>query len=311
MKRTKRIFILIAFLGASLFGFSQDDNYFSSLFNGHDLCNWMMPKGIPSFNVTDGIMVTTCPGGSDLFTQNDFGNFIFRFEYLLSKVGNSGVFIHCDPNQSPRTGFEVQLLAPWTPYRDDLHCTGSVYGHVEVSNRPDETTEIWHSMEIKCDRKNITILVDDKVTTVANIDTVESLKSKPLTGKIGFQSNHSNKGEYVKFRNIRIRNLDAEPEYVKAGFFDEDPVVRKLSYTAAVKIGVPMIGLLAQMLNSENIMARAGAKQVLFDITAQSVLSEPERISAAGELRSSLADSAGKAANDYLDWLLKMAECSH
>jgi hypothetical protein len=72
-----------------------------------------------------------------------------------------------------------------------------------------------------------------------------------------------------------------------------------------------MIGLLAQMLNSENIKARTGAKQVLFDITAQSASSESERISAAGALRKSLAQSAGKAANDYLDWLLKMAECSN
>ena len=90
---------------------------------------------------------------------------------MLSKVGNSGVFIRRNPSV-PGDGFEVQLLAPWTPWRDDLHCTGSMYGHVAVTNRPDETTGLWYKMEIKCDRNIVTVSVNDTVTTVADIDTV-------------------------------------------------------------------------------------------------------------------------------------------
>jgi len=309
----KRIFILFTFVAAFLSGFAQDNNHFSSLFNGNDLCNWIMLRGVPAFNVSDGVIETTCRNGSDLFTQNDFGNFILKFEYLLSEVGNSGVFIRCDPDNRSGTGFEVQLLAPWTPYRDDLHCTGSIYGHVAVSNRPDETTGIWHTMEIKCDRKKITVSVDDQVTTVANTDTVESMKDKHLKGRIGFQSNHSKKGEYVKFRNIVIRDLDAEPEYVLTGFYEKDPQIRKLSHEAAVKIGAPMIEMLAQMLGKENPMARAGAKQVLFDITARYTSpdsSEAEKRIVVAALQNSFEHSGDKSASEYLVWLMELAECA-
>jgi hypothetical protein len=307
----KRIFIFFISIVTFLSGFTQDKNHFSPLFNGNDLCNWITLKGTPAFNVTDGVIVTTCHNGSDLFTQNDFGNFIFKFEYLLSEVGNSGVFIRCDPDRRSETGFEVQLLAPWTPYRDDLHCTASIYGHVAVSNRPDETTGIWHAMEIKCDRKKITVSVDGQVTTVANTDTVESMKGKLLKGKIGLQSNHSKKGEYVKFRNIVIRDLDAEPEYVQEGFYEKDPEIRRLSHEAAVKISAPMIEMLSQMLGKDNPMARAGAKQVLFDITARSTTPdypEAEKNTVVAALQKSLEHCNDKSASGYLGWLLQMLE---
>jgi len=67
----KRIFILFTFIVTFLSGFAQDKNHFSPLFNGNDLCNWIMLEGVPAFNVSDGVIVTTCRNGSDLFTQND------------------------------------------------------------------------------------------------------------------------------------------------------------------------------------------------------------------------------------------------
>lgn len=303
--------MIFIFLYLSLFGFSQDKIQFDPLFNGKDLCNWILTEGTPGFNVTDGIIETRCRNGSNLFTKDDYANFIFQFEYLLSEVGNSGVMIRCDLANAWQSGFEVQLLAPWTPYRDDLHCTGSIYGHVAVSNRPDETTDIWHKMEIKCDRKMITISVDDEITTIANIDTVESMKDKHLSGKIGFQSNHSKTGEYAKFRNIMIRNLDDDPEYIKVGFYEEDPRLRMLLHEAAIKIGAPMIELLAMMMTDEDPMALAGAKQTLFDITAKATSpksSEYEKRGVAQALQKSLDQCKNKSTSEYLGYLLKMAE---
>lgn len=133
---------------------SQKSDHFVSLFNGKDLCNWDLEKP-GGFEVVDGELITRSFGaGSDIYTNKVYGNYILRFEFMLSEVGNSGVFIRCKPSNQG-AGFEVQLLAPWTPYRDDLHCTGSMYGHVAVTNRPDETTGIWYKMEIKCDRNII------------------------------------------------------------------------------------------------------------------------------------------------------------
>ena len=309
----KKILILIAILGIILSGCSPNNESFKSLFSGKDLINWEMPGEIPGFKVSGGIIIAEPPDGSDLFTEKQYGNFIFKFEYLLSKVGNSGVLIRCDPEDPWGTGVEVQLLAPWTPYRDDLHCTGSIYGYVAVTNRPDETTGIWHKMEIKCDRKNMTISVDGQVTTVANIDTVESMKDKHLEGTIGFQSNHSEKGEFAHFRNISIRDMDANPEYVMKGFYEGDVRVRKQAHKAAETMGTPMIELLAQMLAEENPVIQTGAKQVLFDITAQSTASEvpkSKKEDVIKALKKSLKNCSSERVSGYLSWLLKMAKSS-
>lgn len=301
---------LISLLAVS--AYSQTNDGFTALFNGKDLTNWtMMPDKAPAFKVVDGVIETRPCGGSDLFTVERFGNFIFRFEYQLSKVGNSGVLLRCDPKDPWGTGVEVQLLAPWTPYRDDLHCTGSVYGYVSVTNRPDETTGIWHQMEIKYDRKMITISVDGKLATVANVDTVPGMKEKHLDGVLGFQSNHSNEGEFALFRKVEIRNLDADPEYVKAGFYDGDERVRTLAQAAAVALGSPMIGPLAKMMDEENVMARCGAKQALFDIVAKASApqtSSSDKKAVARSLKASMKAKPAEITAAYLKSLLSLIQ---
>jgi hypothetical protein len=306
----KKIVLFFSLLGSTLFAHTQESQQFISLFNGNDLSGWFMPGEVPGFEVRNGIMVAKPPNGSDIFTNEEFANYIFRFEYLLSEVGNSGVLIRCNPQNPWGTGVEVQLLAPWTPYRDDLHCTASLYGHVAVSNRPDETTGIWHEMEIKCDRNWITVSVDGKVTTVANTDTVESMEEKNISGAIGFQSNHSKQGEFAQFRNISVRNLDMEPGYVVKGFYHEDVRFRKQAWKVAESIGVPVIAHLAKLLDDENQVAGAGAKQVLFDITARSTApdeSKETRIALIAALKAEMSQSYSASATAYLKWLLEMA----
>ncbi|SHF55718.1 protein of unknown function [Mariniphaga anaerophila] len=308
--KVKRLLILVAFWGFTLLGFAQKNDGFTSLFNGKDLSGWIMPGKVPGFEVADSVLFASPHNGSELFTKEKYGNFVFKFEYLLSEVGNSGVLIRCEPENPWNSGVEIQLLAPWTPYRDDLHCTGSIYGHVAVTNRPDETTGIWHTMEIKCDRENVTISVDGKVTTVANTDTVKSMQGKHVAGSIGFQSNHSKEGEFVKFRNVFVKNMDSDPDYVSKGFYHENAGFRSQAHDAAEVIGVPMIGRLSEMMSGENVMAQAGAKQVLFDIVAKvaSDGTKRERNALAKALGKEQKSSRSKAVKSYFEWLLKMAK---
>ena len=309
MKKAIIIFVLIAI---SLFSVAQNKTV--PLFNGKDFTNWkMLPGKVPGFEISDGNLVTTQSKGSDIFTEKWFGNYILKFEYLLSKVGNSGVLIRFDPQDPWGTGVEVQLLAPWTPHRDDLHCTGSIYGYVAVDNRPDETTDIWHQMEIECDRNIITISVDNKISTVANIDTVSGMKDKYLQGAIGFQTNHSHEGEYAQFRNISIRDFDNEPEYVTKGFYDENVRWREQAYKAAKSIGAPMIEHLVHMLKEENVMVRTGAKQVLFDIIAKATAPDTpnvEKTEVIKALENSSKQNFSKSVSEYLKWLLTLAKSS-
>jgi len=295
----------IAFL-CTLSCLSQKKGDFISLFNGKDLTNWTLEKQ-GGFEVVDGELITkSFGGGNDIFTNKWFGNFILRLEFMLSEVGNSGVFVRCEPSD-PGAGYEIQLLAPWTPWRDDLHCTGSIYGHVAVTNRPDEATGVWYKMEIKCDRNIVTVSVNDKVTTIADIDTVKSMNGKPFYGVIGLQGNHADKqGQFAKFRNIKIRNLDSEPEYVLKGFYDKNDQVRNLALVAATNLGAEMIKPLSSLMSGDNIIARNGAKQALFDIVAKA--SDPdgpqkEKKEARSELKKAIKTSSSEITANYLKWL--------
>lgn len=305
--------IILVLCCAFLFGmscFSQKNGKFVPLFNGKDLSNWTLEKP-DGFQVDNGELLTKSFGkGHDLYTNKKYGNFIMRFEFKLSKVGNSGVFVHCETfNQG--AGYEVQLLAPWTPWRDDLHCTGSLYGHVAIQNRPDETTGIWHSMEIRCDRNLVTITTDGKLTTVASIDTVKSLAKKPYVGVIGLQANHANeKGQDARFRNMVIRDLDAEPDYVMKGFYEKSDRLRTQAEEAAANLGAPMVKPLAEAMAGSDIAAKSSAKQALFDLVSKATApgaSKKDKKEVASSLKGSVKSTKEEVTKNYLKWLLGMA----
>ena len=289
-------------------GYSQSSEKTRSLFDGKDLRHWVMYGDDPGFEVKDGIIKSTVQNGDNLFTKEIYGNYRLTLDYFLSEVGNSGVLIRCDPADAWTSGVEVQLLAPWTPYRDDLHCTASLYGHVAVTNRPDETTGVWHQMEIVCDRKFIRISVDGKMATEVDIDTVESMQEKFLEGAIGLQSNHGEPSEFVHFRNITIENFDADPEYVLKGFSDADSRVRQQAHHAALRLGDEMIPFLIPELSSEIPEMESGARQVLFDLVAEATRpgDEKEKKKTRKMLKRNRKKVNSEMARQYLDELLRM-----
>jgi hypothetical protein len=311
MKKMKNIVLFS--LSATLLLFScasQQDNGLTALFDGQDLNEWTIgPDG--GFEIINGELYTGgFKEGNALFTKKWYGNSVLSLEYMLSEVGNSGVLIRCDPQAAWETGVEVQLLAPWTPYRDDLHCTASLYGHVAVTNRPDETTGIWHKMEIRCDRHMIMVSVDDSMATLANIDTVGTMKDKLIYGAIGLQVNHAGEeGQFARFRNIYIRDLDTEPEYVSEGFFVKDSIYRSQAYDAALNIGADMIGPLAIIMSGNDPLAISGAKQILFDITARATTplgDESYRKDVAIALGVNAETAPSEIVKHYLAWLSGM-----
>ncbi|MFW5773690.1 MAG: hypothetical protein ACOCWD_03325, partial [Tangfeifania sp.] len=93
--------------------------------------------------------------------------------------------------------------------------------------------------------------------------------------------------------------------------YEEDARLRELAHKAARSIGAPMIEPLGQMLAEKNPMAQSGARQVLFDITAQSTAQDTpgsEKKVVINALQSSLDDCSSETASGYLDWLLELAK---
>ena len=184
---------------------------FSSLFDGKNIEEHFIIKGKKeSWTVKDGV-IHSLRGGNRIMSRKEFGDFVLRLDWRVSRQGNSGVFIRV-PGQNDGapwvTGFEVQISnAP----RDDAHCTASLYGVEATNPRPTkeaEAADAWHTFEIICLGGRITVRLDGVLNIDADDEKNEKMRSRPKKGFIGLQDYHASDG-WVEYRNIRIQPLES------------------------------------------------------------------------------------------------------
>jgi hypothetical protein len=193
----------------------EKEKGFVPLFNGKDLDGWVIKGKKEGWQILKGGILRSegARGGDWVRTAKEYGDFILKLEWKVSKGGNSGVFLRVTDKGAPwQTGYEVQIS---NEGRDDLHCTGALYGYAAVKPRPDETPDKWHTFEIHCIGTKIKVIADG--VKVIDVDQTKleqpkdkgytDPKTKPVRGYIGLQDSHSPKGNYIEFRNIRIREL--------------------------------------------------------------------------------------------------------
>ena len=186
---------------------TNNDKGFTCLFNGKDLGGWVIEGETEGWQVKDGLIRSEGEqGGHWLRSEKQYDNFIFQVEWRISEGGNSGVYIRSTAENDPwETGYEIQISnAP----RDDLHCTGSLYGHAAVRPRPDESANTWHRFEIHCQRHHITIFADGVQCVDFDQSTSSTAKDKPLKGYVGLQDAHAAAGNYIEYRHVSIKVLD-------------------------------------------------------------------------------------------------------
>src|SRR6185369_10983909 len=86
--------IAVGLLLALQIGLAADEPGFVSLFDGKTLTGWKLVGGHgPGYVVRDGKIVCPADGGGNLFTEKEYANFVFRFEFLLTKGANNGIGI--------------------------------------------------------------------------------------------------------------------------------------------------------------------------------------------------------------------------
>jgi len=187
-----------------------DGDGYLPLFNGRDLTGWQIWKNKADFQIKDGVV--RCQRGGDgqfmLYMGREFADFELVVEWRVSPKGNSGVFIRSPFREWPwDTGYEVQISNEQPP-RDDMHCSGSLYGYAGVQPRPDETPERWRTYAIRAVKNQITVTVDG--TQVVDFDqtTTDKTRDKSLKGFIGVQDSHSgDEGTWVEYRTIKVKPL--------------------------------------------------------------------------------------------------------
>ena len=131
---------------------SEVEPGFVSLFDGKTLAGWTgATKG---YFVEDGKIVCPAKGGGNLFTVQEYSDFILRFEFKLESGSNNGLAIRAPlKGNAAFAGMELQIidntaekyqrLKPWQYH-------GSVYGVVAAKRGSLKPVGEWNSQEVLC-----------------------------------------------------------------------------------------------------------------------------------------------------------------
>lgn len=199
------------------------------LFDGSSLNCWTGDTA--NYNIADGILAPASAKARNLYTVDQYGDFVLRFEFRLDEEGvNNGIGIRTPRGvDAAYHGMEIQILdhdapryAKLAPYQ--VH--GSVYGVIpakRVKFKPGE----WNTEEIRANGDHITVTVNGRVILDGNIR--EACKGHAVSedgsdtnpwmcdkrnhpglfnknGHIGLLGH----GHGISFRNIRILDQTGE-----------------------------------------------------------------------------------------------------
>ena len=215
------LFTACLLAAAALAGAQQDaaatEEGFTPLFNGKDTAGWIYggkPQG-KGYQVKDGVLFCTDNDGGNLFTEKQYADFSFRFEFKLEDSGNNGVGIRSPLKGDPAyVAMEIQILddngKQWNNKLRPAQYHGSIYDVVPAKRGALKPAGEWNSEEIIAKGRQITVKVNGQTIVDANLDDIKDeavLKKHPglknTSGHIGFLGH----GSHVEFRNIRIKEL--------------------------------------------------------------------------------------------------------
>ena len=189
---------------------------FRVLFDGTNLNEWTGNKKdyvVESGNI---ILYPSQNFGGNLYTKDQFDNFIFRFEFMLTPGANNGLGIRSPlEGDAAYGGMELQILDNEAPIYKDLQVYqyhGSVYGVIPAKRGYLKPVGEWNYQEVIADGDHIkvilngTTILDGNIREASKNGTIDKRDHPGLlnkTGHIGFLGH----GSLVKFRNIRIKPL--------------------------------------------------------------------------------------------------------
>ena len=214
--------ILTAFISIGLLYFlpvrtvQAQEKGFTALFDGRTLSGWIGNKS--SYLVKDGMIVIEPQDGDggNLYTEKEYGNFVFQFEFQLTPGGNNGLGIHAPlEGDAAYVGKELQILdneAEKYATLEAYQYHGSVYGVIPAKRGYLRPTGDWNQQEVRVQHPYITVVLNGEVILEGNyleaskngtLDKKEHPGLQRSRGHIGFLGH----GDVVRFRNIKIKEL--------------------------------------------------------------------------------------------------------
>ena len=187
---------------------------FVNLFDGTNIDQWM--GNTAGYIINDGALVVVPDNGSggNLYTKEEYGDFIYRFEFQLTPGANNGIGIRTPPTgDAAYVGMEIQVLDNEAPIYSGLkpyQYHGSVYGIAAAKRGYLLPTGEWNKEEIAIKGSKIKVTLNGtvinevdlkEVTKNGTADHIDHPGLTKTTGHIGFLGH----GDVVRFKNMRIK----------------------------------------------------------------------------------------------------------
>ena len=211
---TRRCFLSLVLVGASVAAEEKSPDGFTPLFDGKTLTGWTNPYTWGKAEVMNGEIHLTADQKFFLVTEKQYANFIFEADILLPPgKANSGFMFraHSEPNkvygyQAEVDGDETRKWSGglydegrrmWfiSPIKGDAASEAAFRTRAGDAFKRND----WNTYRITCIGKKLKIEVNG-VTTSDVEDATDA------TGVIAIQ-HHGEKGQTYKFRNLRIKEI--------------------------------------------------------------------------------------------------------
>jgi hypothetical protein len=195
-----------------------DEAGFKPLFNGKDLAGWT--NATDAYEVKDGVLVSKAGKHGNMFTKEEYDNFVVRLEFKLPHGANNGLGIRSPitDKEVAYVGMESQILDDGdSKYKGWLHpyqVHGSLYGMAPAQRGYLRPVGEWNCQELTLDGDKLKVELNGFEILDTNISEVSK---KPMDGKEHPGASRKN-GHFgllghqdpVSFRNIRIKRLSPE-----------------------------------------------------------------------------------------------------
>ena len=195
---------------------AEQKDGFVSLFDGTNMDQWQ--GNIAGYLLKDGAIEVNpqAKGGGNLYTKEEYDNFIYRFDFQLTPGGNNGIGLHAPlEGDAAYVGMEIQVLDNEADIYKNLfqyQYHGSVYGIMPAKRGFLKPVGEWNQEEIFLSGTKIKVTLNG--TVINEGDIKEAIKNGTMdhkehpglartTGHIGFLGH----GDVIRFKNMRIKKL--------------------------------------------------------------------------------------------------------
>ena len=189
---------------------------FQSLFNGKDLTGWT--GAVDDYEIRDGAIVCRENKGGELFTREQYDDFVVRVEFKLPPGGNNGLAIRYPGTGQPylTAMCELQVLddtAEMYAKLDPRQYHGSAYGMVPAYRGYLRPVGQWNYEEVTVVGPQVKVELNGSVILDADLSQVTEFKDNTphpgkdrTSGHFGFAGHN----DPVMFRNVAIRRLQKQ-----------------------------------------------------------------------------------------------------